>query len=309
MYTKEELDFAYKYPVSEESKLIIRSLNMGKVDQNHLRIGVARLEAALSGKIDYKPISYGKLDYLIGYVYARMLVSCMKSQYAINLFAQAEARRSATAMKSDPSLSLLQLAKELGIAAKESENEFSISFTKLLENMPKNSGYSLANLQLSKGTVVLNKKQFIDVITEATIASIAHSLPVDNSGIPTEVRNAAKNIRMPVQKIMAKRSGSNAIAWIDRLLEVPISDCRHRTVNLILAPYLMTIKGLDVEEGVKVISNYIEKCKTVNPHTNVNESYIRYQCKYAKSHGMKPMTLVRAKNELSAIDFKIIGEE
>jgi hypothetical protein len=310
VHSEEELDFAYKYPFSEEAKAIIRELDMRKVEQRHLQVGVARLESALSGELPYTAVGYGKLDYLVGYVYARMLLSCMKSEYAVGLFSGSEAKRCAAAMKSEQGSGIVRIAKALGIDAKETGQEFSVSFAKVLENMPKGTGYSLANLQLSKGAVVLNKKQLIDVMAEAVKRSVAKGLPVGLAGVPSEVKAAAKALKVPFPKATVRLKGGDSIAWIDKLLEVPIPDCRHRTVNLILAPYLMTIKGMEVEDGMKVISAYIEKCKLLNPHTNVNESYIRYQCRYAKSHGMKPMTLIRAKGELSAIDFRIIsGEE
>ncbi len=53
-----------------------------------------------------------------------------------------------------------------------------------------------------------------------------------------------------------------------------------------------------------MISNYIDRCKELNPDTKVSEPYIRYQVKYAKEKGMKPLSLVKAKELLSdLIDF------
>ena len=48
----------------------------------------------------------------------------------------------------------------------------------------------------------------------------------------------------------------------------------------------------------KAVNDYIKKCKEINPDTNVNESYIRYQVRYSKAKGMKPLSLQKAKELL-----------
>ena len=55
---------------------------------------------------------------------------------------------------------------------------------------------------------------------------------------------------------------------------------------------------MEVEQAVKIINEYIEKCKEIDPSTKINESYIRYQCSYAKRRGLKPLSLDRAKELL-----------
>ena len=108
----------------------------------------------------------------------------------------------------------------------------------------------------------------------------------------------SKGIRLEEKRaIRAETAGS--YAWIERLLTIPIPDVRHRTVNLILAPYLMNVRKLEEDDAVKAISDYIERCKLVNPNTNVNESYIRYQCRYSKTKGMRPLAASRAKELLA----------
>lgn len=120
----------------------------------------------------------------------------------------------------------------------------------------------------------------------------------------------SKSIKIPAPKVQIRKGAGN-IMWIDRLLATPIPDARHRTVNLILAPYLVNIKGLPVEKAIETISNYIALCKTINPDTKITDRYIKYQCEYAKAHGLKPLSLARAKTELgSGIDFvMLLGEE
>ena len=41
-----------------------------------------------------------------------------------------------------------------------------------------------------------------------------------------------------------------------------------------------------------------EKCKIIDPNTKITDSYIRYQCGYAKKRGLKPLSFKRAKELL-----------
>jgi hypothetical protein len=76
-------------------------------------------------------------------------------------------------------------------------------------------------------------------------------------------------------------------------------------VNLILAPYLVNSKGLEVEQASRIIVDYIERCKQIDPSTKINERYIEYQCNYAKKRGLRPLSLDRARELLGdQIDFE-----
>ena len=84
---------------------------------------------------------------------------------------------------------------------------------------------------------------------------------------------------------------------------------RHRVVNLILAPYLINVRGMSEEGAFKTISAYIERCRAVDPNTKVNDSYIKYQCAYAKKKGLRPLSLVHARELLgSYVDFDMQKE-
>ena len=90
-------------------------------------------------------------------------------------------------------------------------------------------------------------------------------------------------------------SGSGRHVRMDReALATPIPDVRHRSVNLV-APYLVNVRKMDENAAADRIVEYIERCKLLDPNTKVNETYVRYQCRYAKNKGMRPLSLVRAK--------------
>jgi hypothetical protein len=312
MYTKGQLDFAYKYPFSDEGKVIIKEIDPKNIDQKHLIIGKARVEEALErGRIDYVAMDYGRVDFVIGYVYARMLVSALKSAGSIARYAGAEAARATDALLKDSDDNLIRLAGELGLGVKRNAaDSFSLGFAQFLANMPSEQDYTLANHRLDRGVVTLDRYQTIKTMGVAITKSVIKGLPIKTMEMPRAVLEYAKEVKIPIPKVEVRRGPGN-IYWIDKLLATPIFDARHRTVNLILAPYLVNIKGMPVDKAAGIISNYIALCKVVNPDTRITDRYIRYQCEYAKAHGMRPLSLARARNELGgSIDFDVVfGEE
>ena len=51
--------------------------------------------------------------------------------------------------------------------------------------------------------------------------------------------------------------------WIEKLLETPITDHRKRTIDLVLAPFLIVIKHLSFEESYSTIKDWILKCNRI----------------------------------------------
>lgn len=312
LYTKEELDFAYKYPFSEEAKKVVKELDMKSVEQIPLAIGKARLEEALQEeRLAYdSKLSYGKSEQVASYVYARMLLSAMKSgKLLVTRYANAEAHRCADALEADSDSNLERLGKELGIAIKKHNGSFTIPVAAFLRNAPNSEEFSLVNQRLDKGTVALDRHMLVKVMEVAIRNLVEGGIPKPEQ-LPRQVIEKSREVKRPVlQSVLPSKPGATK-SWIEKLLSTPIEDCRHRTVNLILAPYLVNEKGLGVDKAVEVISSYITLCKTINPQTNISERYIKYQCQYAKNKGLRPLSLRRARVELGSIDFKtMFGEE
>jgi Primase X len=51
--------------------------------------------------------------------------------------------------------------------------------------------------------------------------------------------------------------------WIERLLETPIADHRKQTIDLVLVPFLIVIRGLSFEDSYFIIKDWIVKCNSV----------------------------------------------
>lgn len=99
-------------------------------------------------------------------------------------------------------------------------------------------------------------------------------------------------IKKPVIATVASVPLTNAgnINWIEKLLQTPISDGRHRAIGIILAPYLMNIKRVDETTAMQLIINWLRKCNELYP-TSVSSSLIRYWLYYYRRRNYKPLSI------------------
>ena len=298
-----KLDFAYKYPFSSEAKEVIAGLEGKGIDTRQLQVGFSRLEnelrsgAALGSRI--RGLSSVKREHVAGYVYARMLVSAMDSEYAIGRFAEAEAKAAKEALDLDTNDSILAIARELGLGASMGNGTYSMRVEKYVSVPKKTDSMKLVNQRLTNGIVLLGRKDMLLLMESAIGQEIRGRLPIERLKLPRQVVEMAKALKKYEPGRELKGTGKGTYAWIEKLLATPISDVRHRSVNLIFAPYLMNVRGLDENQAVNIIIDYIDKCKQINPNTKINEPYIRYQCRYAKRKGSRPMSLSRARELLA----------
>ncbi len=299
-----DLEFAYKYPFSEEAKKrVSESLaSAARVDEAHLSQAKEHVEFLLSGKsrgFVETGSDYVKQDYLVTYLYSRMLVSAKQDFALAEKFAEAEAKRSAEAAKRDSLQSIGKLGTELKIDISKTEGEFTIGFVDFLKYRPAAKEYALANQKLDKGLVYLDRNSVVAVLSNAFKSRIKEGLPIPLKELPKEVVAFYKANGFRIREAEGKKSPSGkGIRWVEGLLDYPILDGRHRIVNQVLAPYFVNVKNLSIDDAVKVISDYIEKCKKANPDTRINEQYIRYQCTYAKRKGLRVLSAKRARELL-----------
>ena len=298
-----KLDFAYRYPISKEAHEVIAQLDSG-LDERYIKLGAMRVEDDINSEgISFTKTSMTELkrSSLISYVYSRMVVSAINNKYALDRYVKAEARRIGTALLDDTSDGMLRIAGQLGIGMEEADTGFVTDFEKYLMLSPRTPAFSLVHQKLAKGKVYISRAIAARIIETSAASSIARNLPIKPSEIPKKVLEYSKAVRLPKQKISVLKANSPSYSWIDKLLATPIPDVRHRTVNLVLAPYLVNVKGLSEDEAAKVINDYIERCKQINPDTRINGTYIAYQCKYAKAKGLRPLSYTKAKDLFKGI--------
>ena len=308
----EKLEMAYKYPFTSEAREILSNLEVRAIDKTILKMGRLRVEGAVkSGAIGFTLTSMEdtRLKLLMSYAYARLISSVLAKKFPIRKYAASEAARSSSAFLEEKESVMLRVCDELGVSAKPGKDgTFEISVFSFVGNAPDAEEMMLTNQNIGNGIVRMTRKELSYFIAGPMEKEIMRNLPIKEKEIPKEIIEEARQIKMetPAMKknMPASAASEKTYAWVEKLLQTPIHDVRHRTVNIILAPYLINVRGMDAGAAEKVIIDYIERCKEINPATNVNESYIRYQCRYAKSKRLKPLSYEKAKELLSdVIDF------
>jgi hypothetical protein len=120
MYDKEMLDFAYRYPFSKEAKEVISLRNMSTIEQKYMELAKLHIEEAVSKGIEFRDIGldYSKTDYVVVYLYSRMLVGATGDPALMEKYADAEARRSAKVIKTERRERIARILEEIGISGK-----------------------------------------------------------------------------------------------------------------------------------------------------------------------------------------------
>ncbi len=297
-----DIDFACKYPFSSEAKKIIAGA-VQELDDKFIKAGILRVEEDLNSSAippyatRLKEIKY---MYVISYVYSRMLISAVNSKPHLERYILAEAQRSRSALEDESMPNILRLLSELGIEMSYSGERFIIGFGKFLSLSPRSPGLELVKEELDRGLVYLQKDSALKLMENAIADEIRKNLPIPAGELPKRIIEESKKMKMPKIDVRVDvREGS--YRWIEKLLSNPISDVRHRTVNLVLAPYLVNVRGMGEDQAAEIILEYIERCRQINPDTRINSSYIKYQCRYAKSKGLKPLSLEKARDLYSGV--------
>ncbi len=296
-WDRNDLDFAYRYPFSKEAKAVIAGAG-GSLDEKLVNAGRIRVEEDLnSDSISFRNTMMQdvKRTHILSYVYSRMMISAINNKVHLERYVRAEARRAYGALEEESLPNLLKLIGELGLEIGYSDERFMVKFPVFLSLSSGAGGLELVSQALDRGIVYLRKEDALKLAESAVAKEIGKNLPIPASELPKRIVEESRKVKLPKLSIKVEiREGS--YRWIEKLLANPISDVRHRTVNLILAPYLTNVKGMGEDEATAIILEYIEKCKQINPDTKINSSYVKYQCKYAKSKGMKPLSLEKARD-------------
>ena len=94
--------------------------------------------------------------------------------------------------------------------------------------------------------------------------------------------------------IYAKTKTVQSAEWIEKLLRSPVVDGRHRLLWLVLAPYVVNVKALDVGSGEERLRGYYDQCHLLNRLQPSRSSFfrvIRYYVSRAAREGYRPARL------------------
>ena len=116
-----------------------------------------------------------------------------------------------------------------------------------------------------------------------------------------EAKQRQKIMLLRLKKERQQNNDNNYYGWIEeKILANSIPDCRKIIVDLILAPYLINIKKMSYDESYRVISEWLDKCNSLQKLDNYN-NFVNYRIhsalKAATQKGIGPMSLYKIKTD------------
>jgi len=286
-----DLNFACKYPFTEEGKQVIIENDIQISDEMAER-GVNRIVAALNRELrPAKPVHLSDQLIEIGsYGAARMLLAHLKNRYLINKFAIAEAKKASSLMSLENSENLEKLREELGIAPKEFGGKLVLPIEAYVKFSPRAIEYRLINRNVKGGFVEVNQREIIRLMEEGVKMKVEKVGRFPNA--PETIRKYSERLMKLVPKTapskMSFKEGDNP-PCIEKLLETAK---KHQNLGhqgrWTLVVYLIN-KGMPYEKILQIFSNfpdYDERVASYQIKHAIKREYSMPACGMMLSYGL-----------------------
>lgn len=150
--------------------------------------------------------------------------------------------------------------------------------------------WKLINNLVDRGFVYLDKEMLVELFADdfgALVTRRIQSMP-QPARLPPTLAQLVGEILQHLPRLKPRPGAPQRYDYVEKLLERPVTDGRHRIVWLILAPYLVNIKGADDVEAQATIIEYLHRCGW---REEPLERFVRYHVQRARRIGLKPPTL------------------
>jgi hypothetical protein len=188
---------------------------------------------------------------------------------------------------SDPSTQFLRYAARR-LTDDSSDPSHSISFSSCMARVPGsiNSKYESADAEIK----ILQKWNGIRARPTKRFMLVDFLLALTQKTIDQDIKRVQRRHTIQKRRIVNKVDDS-AIDWIDKLLSNGVADGRKRLIYWVLAPYLITVRGLDYDKAYTVLEEWLDKCdrlRRLQPSWNFFEYRIDYCLDLSEEKSMKP---------------------
>jgi hypothetical protein len=201
----------------------------------------------------------------------------------------------------DPSLKFLRYAERC-LTNGKSDPCHSPSFKSCMLRIPNSINSKYAGEEEAKVEIVQRWNRVRARPTRQFMIVDFHTYLVQER-IDEKVKEAERMQRF--SKSNNSNSGSSnrttaTIVWIEKLLQTPIADYRKNAIALILAPYLLNIRNLSLEQAYATIIDWLNKCEQLRP-LQPSRRDVNYRVKLAleraQKTGILPMRLDTVKDK------------
>ncbi|MFH2106083.1 MAG: hypothetical protein ABII22_02395 [Candidatus Micrarchaeota archaeon] len=285
----ENLDFAVKFPFTDEAKQAIEKMGI-QLNEMIVAKAVERIKNDISGKAATKFDLHEneKIEEIASYAAARVLLGYMRNRYLTNKFAVAESKVMASSIKTDEDIERIE--KMFNINKTATEKESYLSLPSFLKFAPKSIDYKIINRKIVDGKVLINAREEIRILEEAMRRHLEKIPHVGNP--PKSIRDAENELKELLPKIEPQNfsldAGENP-PCIEKIFE---RTSKHENLShqerFFLGVYLMN-RRMDVEKIIQIFSNlpdYDERITRYQVEHMVKRGYVTPACSKILSYGL-----------------------
>lgn len=145
--------------------------------------------------------------------------------------------------------------------------------------LSKEDRWKLVNLPLKDGILYFSENMIKDLFASVVQGFMLSGMrSLRRSPVPDAVKPLVEEMKPFVPSRPISQQGH--YQYVERLLQHKITDGRHRVIWLILAPYFVTVKGMDEGSAIEAVLSYIGDTKY--------RQFVAYNVKRAIRNGLLP---------------------
>lgn len=268
---------AVRYPFSQEAKAILQHANT-PLNDFAIELGLERIKKALAGKLGKSTASHDeeRLEEIVSYAAARLILGYMRNRFITNKFAVAEAKRASSYLNQADKETIIRLEKQLNIYTTPLKGSFQVPLPTYISFAPMEPHYRLVNRRLQNGKVFINSSERLRLLEEAIHFHIRKVKAVYKA--PETVKNAADKLKKLLPKVEIQPIDIKPGDYPPCVRQLLDDLKRHENLphhaRLYLAIYLLRV-GMPAEQVVSLYSNL----------PDFSERTTRYQIEHAKKRG------------------------
>lgn len=218
-------------------------------------------------------------------------------------FARGEARRALSFLMEERPQEVVHVASSsFGLHMEYSEDEGAYLLG-LLDYIRVSGGlwskyWRLANRRVEAGRVYMDHRLACRFVAERVRRYTLTRLGEVTARLPGFLEPYSRRVEEEYERMVAtgqirgrRRRRPAEYGWIEGVMKRPVADGRHRLLWLVLAPYLVNVKGLDLEEAREAALAYMRACDRVKRMEGNVEGLVRYYVDYAARKRLRPMSI------------------